>query len=661
MQKRLLLSILFVISLNAVLYTQQNQVFVGSLNDVGNPMPPNQFLTDTVLPLIRSGFADSAQHLVRNNTLNDQDKIALADAFYRNGYYDHAAHWLQTLYKRYPTRELRNSLVICLQKAGVKRFEEGQFKTACETFQQAISLQPNDPGLYHAAALSRLRNGEWQGVETWIEKGLAIDPGHEGLLQLQKIAFLNKGDYESLEKQLLQRLKEHPRDVNTVVELAKLYFDSGRTSEAIKQLTDFEATYPGHEPVYQTLAIFYKKSGEPSEERQVYKKWLAMKPAADSLMLKIAETWEREKEWAQARNVYSDYWSRHPDNEETALRIASLLGRESKIDSALAFYEKRLPAFSEPAVIFARAGKLAFGNKRYDKALDYYQRWHHLDPQSAEPLVEQGKIYEEKQNRDQALQSYEKAERCGGSLYSAYRLWILYQQQETSEQANALRAVILRRSLQELSDIEAQAQQMTLPPAASPMIMTGRQITFQIKADSLKSILRSVVNEWINKDPDDLKKELATLPEEFQDGPILYELYGDIERARHHHTAAIEHYSKALEREPGSIDIQEKLAHQLTLNGEPNKAFRLYLAAADRNPQKSSILSACRELAEKLDQLAFLAGRWEWYLRAHPDQDVLRTHLISVWNLLGRNDKVMALRNREKNQKTKDNNDETIK
>ena len=648
------------ISLNALLFAQQKQDSVQSLSGLENRLPPKEYLSNTVLPLIHSGFADSAQHLVQNKLLGDQDKVALADAFYHNEHYDHAAHWLQDLYRRYPNQELRNSLVICLQKAGVKQFEDGDFREACETFQQASLLQPNDPGLYHAAALARLRSGEWQDVETWINKGLAIDPGHEGLLQLQKIAFINKGDYESLEKQLLQQLEERPRDVNTVVELAKLYFDSGRTSEAIKRLTDFEATYPGHAPVYQTLALVYKKSGKPSEERQIYKKWLAMKPAADSLMLKIAETWEREKEWARARNVYSDYWNRHPDNEQTALRIASLLGRESKIDSALAFYEKRLPAFSEPAVIFARAGKLAFSNKRYDKALDYYQRWHHLDPQSAEPLVEQGKIYEEMQNRDQALQSYEKAERCGGSLYSAYRLWTLYQQQETSEQAEALRAVILRRSLQALSDIEAQAQQMTLTPAASPMIMTGRQITFQIKADSLKSILRSVVNEWINNDPDDLKKELATLAEDFQDGPILYELYGDIERARHHYTAAIEYYSKALEREPGSIDIQEKLAHQLNLNGEPDKAFRLYLAAADRNPQKSSILSACRELAEKLDQLAFLAGRWERYLRAHPDQDVLRTHLISVWNLLGRNDKVMALRNREKNQKMKDNNDETI-
>ncbi|MBD3386319.1 hypothetical protein GF407_15520 [candidate division KSB1 bacterium] len=201
---------------------------------------------------------------------------------------------------------------------------------------------------------------------------------------------------------------------------------------------------------------------------------------------------------------------------------------------------------------------------------------------------------------------------------------------------------------------------MALIPSASPMIMTGRQFAFQIKADSLKSVLWTVVNEWIKNDPGDLKNELGTLPEELQDRSILYELYGDIERARHHHAAAIEQYSKALEQESGSIHIQNKLAQQLNLNGEPHKAFRLYLAAADRNPQNSSILSACRELAQKLDQLSFLAGRWEWNLRAHPDQDVLRTHLISVWNLLGRNDKVMALRNREKNQKTKDNDDETI-
>lgn len=618
------------------------------------------YIQTTVLPLIRAGLADSAQQLVKEKIPGREEQLLLADAFYRNAYYTHAAHWLQRLYSDYPQADLQNSLIICLQKAGVQQYDLGTYARASELFQQAISLQPDDPGLYHAAAVARLRSGDGRDVQSWIKKGLSIDPEHQGLLQLQKFISKKDIDPEALEESLLARLETHPRDVKATVQLSKLYFTTGRKAEAIHRLKSFNKIHPGHDLIYSTLAFFYSQRGQSAEERQIYRDWLAAKPKADTLMLKIAATYEKEKAWSKARQVYTDYWHLHPPDETTGVRIGLLLERESRVDSALALYEQLISNASEPAVVFDRAGKLAFKAERYDKALDLYQQWHEKDPDAIEPLLQQGRIYELLNNRTLAIQTYKKAENRGGSLFSAYRLWRLYQQAQTSESGDTLRPRMLKRSLQKLRKIESRARQAALSPTGSPMLMTAQQFMFQSESDSLKAILWTVVDEWIKTDPHGLENALKKLPAAYKRTPLLYEIRGDIEQSRQNVSAALQNYDKALTLEPRSIQLQQKLARQYHQNGEPDKAFRLMLAAADLHPKHPAVLKACRHLAKELGQLPFLANRWEWYLRAHPDETIVREYLISVWNLMGRNDKVTALREREKQSKMKDKNDETI-
>ncbi len=91
--------------------------------------------------------------------------------------------------------------------------------------------------------------------------------------------------------------------------------------------------------------------------------------------------------------------------------------------------------------------------------------------------------------------------------------------------------------------------------------------------------------------------------------------------------------------------MQIKYADLLLQEGETERAYHIYRACIEHDRENAGLQLKCIATAGQLHDLPALAARWQRIVDHHPDPETktLRRSLISIWNQLGRNDKVLSL------------------
>jgi len=627
--------------------TNQYQSFIPDLRKKIEQNPYNSLswkvLTQAYLDL---GKSDSAAFTARSSEKYLSDDITLfafyADLFWKASLYSEAAVWIEKLYSSNPSEQLRTLLINAYHNAGVKQAQTSDWKQAALYFQKALELDSDTEERYSPLALVYAKDGKFEEALEIIDQGSKGFGKSKQLMEIEKYIHVQKKDFHGLEKILETYVNNNPDDVEARLDLNRVRNVLGKSGKALNDLDKMKEKFPENTKIYGELSSLQKQTAQFALERQTYIDMLDQYPEADSLYLKIAHTYEKEHNWTKAREYYNQYCDKYPGTMDCMLLIANTYRRESKLDSALFIYRDVIKKEAKNVKVLELAGETAADIHRYQEALEYFQSWAEEVPENPLPLIAQAKVLQKLGRTQEARERYENAEKIKGCAFSAFQLFLIHKKMGNLDRAKEFQSLALQRSIEEIAEEEKQLKSSVSVGVNFNLNENNIKTADEIKV--LKNILDSIVDNWIpDKNNGSLERQLKNLLDEHPHVPIILNILADIYFKQNEYNQAELYYKKFLSFNPRSIDGQLGLARVYERVGNDKAAFITYLRIVELDFTSQESYQSAIRFAEKTGKLDQLARRWDQLYRAHEKVEMLKKHLILVWNKLGRNDKIREI------------------
>ncbi|HET9307024.1 MAG TPA: tetratricopeptide repeat protein [Candidatus Sulfotelmatobacter sp.] len=145
-------------------------------------------------------------------------------------------------------------------------------EVAVAEYQQALTLDPNDPAILERLAEAQLGAGKTEDAQSSAQAALKIDPQRVGAKRtLAKIA-IQERDYSTALPYLRELAARNPQDVTGKVELGKACAQTGALDEAFQNLAPaLEHGYPDEKgTLHYLLGTVLKKMGRATDAEQAF-------------------------------------------------------------------------------------------------------------------------------------------------------------------------------------------------------------------------------------------------------------------------------------------------------------------------------------------------------------------------------------------------------
>ncbi len=164
---------------------------------------------------------------------------------------------------------------------GMEAFEQENYATARQRFEEVIELEPDLPEAHTALAMVMLRQESWEEALAQSDKVLTLRPDDVMALKVKYEAYKGMGDVE-MEDALLDKLMEVSESDE---ELARLAFNSGVAKvqagdldSAVRRFEQVKELSPTLMPAYSALARVYFDLGRFEDSIAMADEYLAANP-----------------------------------------------------------------------------------------------------------------------------------------------------------------------------------------------------------------------------------------------------------------------------------------------------------------------------------------------------------------------------------------------
>ena len=143
---------------------------------------------------------------------------------------------------------------------------------AVAEYQQALTLDPNDPAILERFAEAQFGAGKTEEARSKAQAALKIDPQRVGAKRtLAKLA-IQERDYSTALPYLRELAARNPQDVTGKVELGKACAQTGALDEAFQNLAPaLEHGYPDEKgSLHYLLGTVLKKMGRTTDAEQAF-------------------------------------------------------------------------------------------------------------------------------------------------------------------------------------------------------------------------------------------------------------------------------------------------------------------------------------------------------------------------------------------------------
>lgn len=128
---------------------------------------------------------------------------------------------------------------------GVRDFQQGQYQSAIQRFQQALAADPNNADAYYNLAATYYSLGKYQGDQGLLNQAeglyhqcLDLQPNHTECYRGLAALLVDTNRPESAFTLLKRWAMQNPGDASARIELARLYEEFGDKDSAIQHLSD---------------------------------------------------------------------------------------------------------------------------------------------------------------------------------------------------------------------------------------------------------------------------------------------------------------------------------------------------------------------------------------------------------------------------------------
>ncbi len=244
-------------------------------------------------------------------------------------------------YAIFADQELGQLYAFILNK-GAEKYNEKDFKSAYEIFNDALEVMPGDTtALLYGGVAAQQAGMVDQAIENYSK---LIDTGHADMDTYRTLIYLYRAEKEDLRaviNTIDRALKQFPEDKDLTQEKIRTLIVMDKKDEAIQELNNAISKDPTNPTLYYFLGYIYDQSDDTDNSIKNYKKALELKPDYYDANYNIGVVY-----YNIARDSYKELNEMSLDdyrkNEEEYLARA-----EDALKKALPYFEKAAEVMAE--------------------------------------------------------------------------------------------------------------------------------------------------------------------------------------------------------------------------------------------------------------------------------------------------------------------------
>ena len=167
-----------------------------------------------------------------------------------------------------------------LMAQATEALNAGDLEKAAQCYQQAVSLDPNNPALRAGLGVALIRQASYAEAKTQLNRAILLDPANANTYYLLGNIAQKQGDLPAAIELYNEALELKPDLDDACGELTNALLASGRKEVAEAMLIAALAARPGSAQLHFILGTLYARSHEPEKAEQCYQTSLLINPAS---------------------------------------------------------------------------------------------------------------------------------------------------------------------------------------------------------------------------------------------------------------------------------------------------------------------------------------------------------------------------------------------
>ena len=517
-----------------------------------------------------------------------------------------------------------------------------QIPKALQTFDQALSLDPDHVETILAVAGINLRRGDFAQVVASLSELLKKAPGVLQAHLLLAEAYRLRGTPEEALGVYHSLATNLPRDPRFSLLSGSLLQSMGRTAESRQAFARVLEIAPGNLEALIHLAELDGADGQPQAALRRVQEQSEKYPNSLPHQLLLAELYLDQKQFDSAGAILLKLPQSGPGSEGVAALLARVYARANQHGQALAKLDHALAKDPKDGALLMQKALILTEIKEYEKARDVYEKLLGFNPQNPLVLNNLAYLYSENLGKlDKAAQFARKARELNPLDPSIADTlgWILFKQREYPYALSLL--------------LESQEALSTNPEAQYHLGMAHYMMGEEVLAkNALARALQSPkpfagreeASRWMeflqvqpdSADAKTIERLAKRLEEEPGDPVALARLTGIYEQAQQPDRVVVL-YERALHRDPTAIVPLLRLAEFYSARlHRPDKALEYAQQARRRAPDDPVVGHLLGQLAFEARDYAAALERFKICAQRQPRQAEVQFDLGRCQYVLGR-------------------------
>ncbi len=322
---------------------------------------------------------------------------------------------------------------------GDRYFEEGQFKSAIEMYQEATKVNPEDIGTYLKLANVYRQMKEYEKEEQIFEEAL-VSNSNKYVVYLEWGRYcLENEDYKKAGEKLTKARELNPADPWSYFEEGQLWRGRGNIGKAISLYEKAIERNTNERVFHIALARAYRKQREYDKALEEFKAAVLINPSAQWLFREMAIICRNIGKLAELESLYQSIRKNNPSLAWVYYALGDYYESQGRLKEAEQIYQQLLENNPDESGGYILLGDLCLGQKQFSRAKKLYGKARSVDPRNPGPYFGLGVLYRQTRKFRKSEQLLKKAIEMGGDKTRGYiELGRLYSQQGKLEDAELM-------------------------------------------------------------------------------------------------------------------------------------------------------------------------------------------------------------------------------
>ncbi|MDJ0899857.1 MAG: tetratricopeptide repeat protein [Xenococcus sp. MO_188.B8] len=289
-------------------------------------------------------------------------------------------------------------------------FERGQAKSAIDSYQKAIKLNPTQPvEVYQNLGAAFVCQNHLPEAINAYQKALDLEPDNVQVYLMLGAIQAQQGNLTEAVKLYKKAIKLEPWHSQFYQSLAEVLKQLGRLEEVVAVCSEGVQFNSSNPKIYCQLAAAQSENGDLLGAIASYQQALRLHPGNSGIYCQLGNVYSRQGNFPEAISCYQKSIQLQPEFVFAYFSWAKVLSQQGNFAEAIALYQQALQINPDLSAIYNHLGNAQAQQEDYEAAISSYRRSLELNPKQFAIYLILGNSLFQIGQREEAIKAYIEA------------------------------------------------------------------------------------------------------------------------------------------------------------------------------------------------------------------------------------------------------------